>query len=351
MRRQSLFLIPAFLGALAASAAVALPWLQALRATAAPEAWRPEAALGLSFRVPPGTAAPVPDPGDPWTAMDYRTPALGTLRIGRERPRGDLQPALREWFGLPGPLEGPVTYRLQGQPAQARPVTAFGPSALAYRRQGHRFTAVCVFDLEGHRYWIQARGTNASRASLACFHRVLASLRGPDGLAADPALAGELQAAEADLAPGLVSFQPWGALIPVGVLVLVAGAFLAVRRRSCRPPRPPEAAGARYAEAPVEVLLAVQFQRKYFDAALAVVADRLVLYTFGTPFLSVPLDALPGKVAEKAGWFGPPSLELTLDGGLDCHKLGWMYRAWRGRKTRLRIYTRDLPRLRVALGA
>lgn len=351
MRRQTLFLIPAFLGALFASGAIALPWLQAVRAAAEPEAWRPAEALGLSFRVPPGTSAPAADPGDPWTAMDYRAPALGTLRIGRERPRSGLQPALREWFGLSDPLEAPVIYRFQGRPAQVRPVIAFGPSALAYRRQGRWFAAVCVFDLDGHRYWIQARSANASRASLACFHQVLASLRGPDGTAADPALVRDLRDAEADLAPGLVPLQPWGALLPVGVLALLAGVFLAVGRRSGRPPRRPETAGSRYDEAPVEVLLAVPLQRKYFDAALEVAGDRLVLYTFGTPFLSLPLDALPGRVAEKAGWFGPPSLEFTLEGCLDFHKQGWMYRAWKARKVRLRIYTRDVQRLRVALGA
>jgi hypothetical protein len=350
MRRQTLFLVPAFLVALSVSLVIAYQTLQPVRALHQAGSWRPASVLGLTLEVPADLSAPATVPGDPWTVLEFRTGVLGVLRIGRERPRGDLQGALRDWFGLPGPLDAPVTYQFQGQPAQARPVTVSGPAGHWLHRQGRQLVAACVFDQDGYRYWIQCRTSGATSATLACFHRVLLSLRGPGLPAADPRLGGELRAAEAGLAPGLVQGQAWTAAIPVGAITLALVLVLAVGRRSGRPPRPPEGAGASYAEAPVEVLLAFQLQRKYFDAALAVLDDRLVLYTFGTPFLIVPLDAMRGKVAEKTGWFGPPSLEIALEGALDYRKVGRLYGAWKGR-TRLRIYTRDLRRLRVALGS
>ena len=73
-------------------------------------------------------------------------------------------------------------------------------------------------------------------------------------------------------------------------------------------------------------------------------------YTFGTPFLSVPLAQLPGRVTVKQGWFGAPYLELALEGGQEFHKRRFLYRLWANR-LRLRIYTRDAQRLRLQLGA
>jgi len=347
MRRQTLFLIPALLGALAASLAIGYLPLRASRALAAP-VWASGAAQGLTLDLPGDVSAPALDPGDPWTATEFRGGILGILRIARERPRGDLQAALRAWFELPGALDRPLTYRIQRQPAQARPVTAFGPSGHLVRRQGRLLVAVCVFDLDGYRYWVQARAP-ASRTALACFHRVLLSMRGPDGARVDPLLAGELRAAEAGLAPGIAQEYLWAAFIPGAVMLLVAALVLAVGRLSGRAPRAPEALGGRFFQAPVEVLLAFRLQRKYFDAAVAVTEDRLVLYTFGTPFLTVRLDALRGRVTEGTGWFAPPYLEIALDGRQDFRKLGRLYAGWAGR-IRLRIYTAEATRLRVALG-
>jgi len=349
MRRQTLLMVPALLGALAASFAIAYLPLRAGRALTS-AAWRPVSAQGLTLDLPADASAPVLDPGDPWTATEFRTGVLGTLRVARERPRGDLQPALRNWFGLPGSLDGPITYPIGRQPAQARPVHAFGPAGLQVRRQGRLLTAVCVFDLDGFRYWVQARTPNASRAALACFHRALLSMRGPGGDRVDPRLRGELAAAEAGLAPGLAPGLLWLAWIPLAVMLLVTALVLAVGRLSGKLPASPEAQAARYLQAPVEVLLAFQARRKYFDAALAITEDRLVLYTYGTPFLAVPLAAIRGNAAEGAGWFAPPFLEITLTGAQDFRKLRRLYGRWTGR-TRLRIYTGDVSRLRVALGA
>ena len=349
MRRQTLFMIPALLGALVASFALAYLPLRASRALNG-AAWRPVSAQGLTLDLPPDAAAPVLDPGDPWTATEFRTSAFGTLRIARERPRGELQPALRSWFGLPGTLESPISYPIGRQPAQARPVHAFGPSGLQVRRQGRQLTAVCVFDLDGYRYWVQARSSNPSRAALACFHRALLSMRGPGGAGVDPRLQGELAAAEASLTPGMAPDLFWLCFIPLGAMLLITSLVLAVGRLSGKLPQSPEAQGARYFQAPVEVMLAFQMQRKYFDAAIAVTGDRLVLYTYGTPFLTVPLAAVRGNAAEGTGWFAPPFLEITLSGSQDFRKLKRLYARSAG-KTRLRIYTADLSRLRVALGA
>lgn len=343
-------MLPALLGALAASFAVGYGPLRASLALSAPARWRTAQVQGLTLDLPADAAVPVQDPGDPWTATEFRSGILGTLRIARERPRGELQPAFRGWFELPGPLDRPITYRIRGQAAQARPVTAFGPSGHFLRRQGRTAATVCVFDLEGFRYWVQARIPEPSRASLACFDHVLLSMRGPDGAAVDPGLARDLKAAEAGLAPEIVMAPVWAAFIPVGLLLGIGGVFWRVNRLSGRAPRAPEALGGRYAEAPVEVLLATRMQRKYFEAAIAVLDDRLVVYTFGTPFLVLPLEAIRGRAAEGTGWFGPPYLEIALEGNLDFRKMRRWYGAWTVR-ARLRIYTADCQRLRVALGA
>ena len=348
MRRQSLFMIPALLGALAASCAIGYLPLRASRALAA-SSWHPVTAQGLTLDLSADAAAPVQEPGDPWSATEFSTPVLGSLRIAREQPRGDLQPALRAWFNLPGDLVAPVTYAIGRQPAQARPVHAFGPSGLQVHRQGRLLVAVCVFDLDGSRYWVQARNTAASRAALSCFHRVLLSMRGADGAGVDPRLKAELSAVEAGMTQGIAPDLFWIAFIPMGVMLIVVALVLAVGRLSGRAPRPPEGLGARYLLAPVEVLLAFQMTRKYFDAAVAVTEDRLVLYTFGTPFLTVPLSVVRGNAVEGFGWFGPPFLEIALTGNQDYRKMRRMYARWMG-KTRLRIYTADISRLRIALG-
>jgi len=182
---------------------------------------------------------------------------------------------------------------------------------------------------------------------------VLRSLRGPRGEAPDPGLAGDLAAVEAELAPGLVDRRTWAPqlvfLFPVAVMLLAAAANLGMTRLSGRAPKGPEAYANHYLEAPMEVRLACRLQRKWFDAALAVLDDRLVLYTFGTPFLSVPLAALKGNVDRKAGWFGPPFLEFSLEGAQTFHKHRFFYRYLAG-KLRLRLYPRDEARLRAALG-
>ena len=350
MKRQTLFLLPVFLFALGFLAFFGYRSLRASRALATPGSWHPAAVLGLTLDVPADISAPALDSRPPWTAMNFRTAILGTLRIAREQPQGDLQGALRNWFGLSGPLDAPVTYLIRGQLAQARPVTVFGPSGLLFQRQGRQFAAVCVFDLDGSRYWIQARTGDANRATVACFHRVLRSIRGPGGAGVDPLLGAQLEAAEKGLDPRLVQGLPWFALIPLGMVALVLGITLALGRWSGKPPRGQEGPPSGYSEAHVEVLLALQLQRRYFDAALAVTGGRLVLYTFGRPFLTVPLDTLPGRVSEGSGWFGPPYLELALEGSQDFRKLGRWYGMWKSR-TRLRIYTQDYRRLRAALGS
>jgi hypothetical protein len=349
MRRQPLFMIPAFLGALAACFAIGYLPLRASRALGA-SSWHAVSAQGLTVDLPAGTAAPVLEPGDPWSATEFTTPVLGTLRIAREQPRGDLQPALRNWFNLPGDLDAPISYAIGRQPAQARPVHAFGPSGLQVRRQGRLLVAVCVFDLNGSRYWVQARTTAASRAALSCFHRVLLSMRDAEGAGVDPRLKAELSVVEAGLTRGIAPDLVWIAFIPMGVMLIVMTVVLGVGRMSGKAPKPPEGLGARYLLPSVEVLLAFQMQRKYFDATIAVTEDRLVLYTFGTPFLTVPLGVVRSNAVEGFGWFGPPFLEISLTGNQDYRKMRRLYARWMG-KTRLRIYTADISRLRVALGA
>lgn len=348
MRRQTLFMIPALLGALAASCAIAYLPLRASRALAA-SAWHSVPVLGLTLDIPANAAAPVMRPGDPWTATEFRTQVMGTLRIARERPIGELQPALRAWFELPGDLVAPLTYPIGGQPAQARPVHAFGPSGHQIRRQGRQLTAVCVFDLDGYRYWVQARTTAGSRDSVACFHRVLLSMRGADGAGVDPRLKDELKTVEAGLPPGIAPSLIWITFLPMAVMLVIMSGVLWVSRLSGRPPSPPEGLGSRYLEASVEVMLAYQMHRKYFDAAIAVTDNQLVLYTFGTPFLTVPLAAIRGNTREGTGWFGPPFLEIALAGVQDYRKWRRLYGWWKGR-TRLRLYTSEVSRLRMAIG-
>jgi len=349
MRRQTLSMIPIILVALAVTAGSFYGYL---RTTHALEnaAWLTVTAQGLTLDLPADRAVPQQDPGDPWSATEFRAGTLGRLRIARERPQGELAPALRNWFALPGALDRPFTYQIHGQPAQARPVTAFGPSGYLIRREGRQWVAVCVFDLGGSRYWVQARSPGASRAALAGFHRVLLSLRGPDGAGVDPLLAGQLRAAERELARGIVQEERlWLFFIPVVGMGGMVALVLAIAGWSGRAPRTPEALGARYFQAPVEVFIAYKTQRKFFDAAIAVLDDRLVVYTFGTPFLTLPLADLRGKVTPGAGWFPPPYLEIAIEGSQYFHKVG-LYRTMMAR-ARLRIYTEDVLRLRTALGA
>ena len=354
MRRQTLSMIPALCVALAACG---FGWIMTTRAAAratAQTGWRTVSAQGLSFQIPEGSRGPYRRPGSPWSATEYGRSFGGTLRIAQETPQGTLQPALRNWFELPGPLDRVLTYPVNGQSAQARPVTAFGPSGHFLLRNGKVLQAVLVFDLDGSRYWIQLRTGNPSPESLAGFHRVLLSLRGPEGQPPDPALARELAAAEAELAPGLVDRHRWPSqllfLVPVAGILLAAGAQFGVARWSGRAPKESGAWASQYLETPIEVCLGYRFQRRWFDAAVAVLGGRLVLYTFGTPLLSVPLAALAGKVEARTGWFGSPFLELSLQGGQEFHKQRLFYRYLAG-NLKLRLYSRDPGRLRAALGA
>ena len=345
MRRQTLFMIPALVGAFAVSAILGLRTL----GTPPPGPWHRVVAQGLTLELPPGTAEPVLKAGTPWASADFKSPALGVLRVARERPQGDLDGALRNWFGLPGPLTGPVNYRFGGQPAQARPVVVFGPGGYALQRQGRLLSAVCAFDLEGARYWIQMRTQAGTPAAVACFDRVLRSLKAGE-VPVDPLLKVGLDAAEAGLAPGLAPDPAWMVLLPGGVMVLAMGLAYGIGRRSGQPPKDGEGAACRYAASGVEVCFGGTFQRKYFDAALAVFPDHLTVYTFGTPFLDVPLAAFPGRVREGTAWFGPPFLEVDLEGPLAYRKNRFLYGWWTG-GARLRIYSEDCLRLRMALGA
>ena len=345
MRRQTLFMIPALLGAFAVSIALGLRPL----GTAPPGRWQRVAAQGLTLEVPPGTAAPVLNAGTPWASSDFKSSALGALRVARERPQGELDGALRNWFDLPAPLTGPVTYRRRGGPAQARPVIVFGPGGYALHRQGRQLSAVCAFDLEGVRYWIQMRTQTGTPAAIASFDRVLLSLRGPGGAPVDPLLKAGLDAAEAGLAPGLSPDPAWVLFLPAGVMVLALSLAYGLGRRSGRAPRDGAGAGCAYAASGVEVCLGTTFQRKYFDAALEVFPDRLTLYTFGTPLLDVPVAAFRGRIKEGTAWFGPGYLEMDLEGPLQYRKYRLLQGLWSGR-ARLRIYSEDCQRLRAALG-
>jgi hypothetical protein len=355
MKRQTLFMLPALLAALAVSFIVlrTLPGVGSGALGRIP--WRTESAMGLTLDVPAGASAARQDPGEPWSAVEFRDGILGTIRVAREVPQGDgnLQRALRDWFELPGLLEAPVTYTTRGQWAQARPVTAFGPSGHLLQRQGRLLVMVLVFDLDDHRYWVQARTAADTPEAVAGFHRVLRSLRGPKGEAPDPAMSGELAAAEAGLAPGMVRNLEWTrylAFLPPAVMLLVFGIVSLVLAMGGRPPKGPEDVGNRYAEDNVEVGLVFRLSRKFFNGALRVAGDRLVVYTFGTPFLAVPLAGLAGRVTEKTGWFGPPYLELALDGRQEFRKYRMLYGA-SSTSIKLRLFTRDSSRLRVALGA
>ena len=348
MRRQTFFMIPGLLVAMTAYAVIALHTLQGRHALLNPAPGRRETVQGLSLELPAGTPGPVQVPGEPWTATEFHGGVLGDFRVARERARGDFQGAMQAWFALPGPLDGPLTFRQHGQPTLARPVIVFGPGGQVVRRQGRQLVAVCVFDLDGWRYWVQSRVRDGAREHLVCFDRVLLSMRAPSGSGVDALLAPALAAVEAGLPLGLVQDPTWVLALPgVGMLLVLVVVF-GVTRLSGRPPR--EAEAASYVASGVEVSLGGRLQRKYFDAALAVQGGELVVYTFGTPFLAVPLDRLRGRVTEDTSWFGPPCLAINLEGGADFRKNRFLYGLWSGR-LRLRIYTEDLPRLRLALGA
>jgi len=350
MRRQTLLMIPGLLVALTVYAFIGLQATQGRQAHLHPAQWRREAVQGLSLDLPAETSSAIQMPGEPWTATEFRSGVLGTFRVARERPRGDFQGALREWFELPGPLDQPLTYRLRGEPAQARPVVVFGPGAHVVRRQRRLLVAVCVFDLDGWRYWVQSRVRDGGREHLEAFDRILASMRASGGSGVDALLPPALAEAEAALAPGLVQNPVWVIALPGVAMILAMGLALGIGRLSGRPPRDPGALAASYLVSGVEVLMGGRFQRKYFDAALAVLGDQLVLYTFGTPFLSVPLAHLRGRITEGTSWFGPPYLEFTLEGAADFRKHKLLYGLW-SKGTRLRLHTDDPSRLRIALGA
>ena len=349
MRRQTLFMIPALVAVLAGSAFMAMQAGRTSRVLQSPGAWRRVEAQGLTVEVPVDASSPVLDPGDPWTATEFKSPSLGQIRIARERPRAELDQVLQKWFELPAPLAGPMTCRIQGQTVLARPVITFGPSGLFHRRQGKWVVAVCVFDLDGSRYWVQTRKLNGTRDTLAGFDRLLLSLQRSDGVGVDPLLKRGLDAAEAELPAGFIMDPAWVPLLPLSLVVIGVGLAFGMARLSGRAPAGSAIALARYQDSGVEVSLGYALQRKYFDVALAVVEDRLVLYTFGTPFLNVPLASLPGKVTEGTAWFGPPYLEFSPEGRLDFQKNRFLYGLWSSR-TRLRIYTEDASRLKMALG-
>jgi hypothetical protein len=318
-----------------------------------PAVWRPETAQGLAFEVPANSGPGRNRPGEPWKATEFRSAVLGDLRIAQERPRGDLDPAVRDWFELPGDLDRPLAYTFQGRPAQARPMTGFGRSAWFVTRSAKGLQAVLVFDLAGRRYWVQTRSAGGDATTLAAFRHVLGSLRGPGGEDPGPGLVRELEAAQAGLPPGFLQ-DAWPSkvilLLPPVALLAAFGINGFVLRSSGRAPSGSGSLRLGYQEAHVEICLVRRFQRKWFDAALAVDGDRLVVYTFGTPFLSVGLASLAGRVTEGRGWFGDwLELDPALPFQLEKNRFFYNYLVAPG--TRLRVTSQDLPRLRLALGA
>lgn len=351
MRRQTLALLPAILIATAISGILGWQMLRARLAARDPAPWHRIEVQGLSLEAPPGASAPVPRPGSPWMATEFQDAALGRFRIAREHPQGDLQGALRDWFQLPGPLDRPLGYRMRGQPALARPIQAFGPSGYFLQHQGRILIAVCVFDLGEYRYWLQTRVADGPWQPLAGFHRVLLSLRSPEGTGVDARLESDLRLAETERVRGRIRLDPaWFAGFPAGMMLLAAAIASMVRKRSGRPARIPGGTPAAFEASGVEVAIRTGLQRRYFDAALAVLDDRLVLYTFGTPLLNLPKDRIRGQISQGTAWFGPPFLEITLEGRLDYPKHRFRFGLWAGR-TRVRILTEDVSRLRMALGA
>lgn len=347
MRRQTLILLPSLGGVLVALLGLAAYIHRSAAGARAGTPARTVAFGAVSVEVPEAFQALGRRQHEAWAIQEFQAPGVGLLQLAAEPDEGTpFEAACVRWFGLPRWEAGPVVYATRGRTWFFKALPFFGNGGLAMHKERKLLRITACFDSGGHRHWVELRTSHTFRPLFRVLSDLLATLRNPEGAALDPALGDALRRIPQE--SGWRFLMPLEALglLPIVLGLLLVTVFWGVGRRSGRRPDL-ETWGRSYQEAHVEVGWIGPGRRKFMLAFVAVDADGLTLYTFGTPLLRIPRSALKGQTPVQEGWFPPPYLEIPLGTSVEFLKYRWAY-AGMGR-TRLRIYTAEAARLQAAL--
>jgi hypothetical protein len=229
-------------------------------------------------------------------------------------------------------------------------VPLFGRGAYVLRKRGKQLRFIAFFEREGTRHWLCLDTLNASTQQKELFDGILRSLRLPDGTDPGSGFSAALGSVVQESGYRFVLPMEILLLIPAIAVVLVAVVQAFVRRWAGRLPEALLSASMPplFAEGGVEIGLARPFQRKFLDCAVLVTGEDLTVYTFGTPFLTVPRQAWPGRLEVGQAWLGLPFVKIELAGPPVYRKWTKVYRGLKGPLV-LRIYTNEAERLKALL--
>jgi hypothetical protein len=218
------------------------------------------------------------------------------------------------------------------------------------RKRGKQLRFIAFFEREGTRHWLCLDTLNASTQQKELFDGILRSLRLPDGTDPGSGFSAALGSVVQESGYRFVLPMEILLLIPAIAVVLVAVVQAFVRRWAGRLPEALLSASMPplFAEGGVEIGLARPFQRKFLDCAVLVTGEDLTVYTFGTPFLTVPRQAWPGRLEVGQAWLGLPFVKIELAGPPVYRKWTKVYRGLKGPLV-LRIYTNEAERLKALL--
>jgi hypothetical protein len=311
-----------------------------------------EVVLGsLALRIPKGFGSGRTYRDQAWEVRDFQGGGLGSLRLGTEPSDGTPWETLCvKWFEMPAYPAGPARFKRGEYDWFFKEVPLFGRGAYALRKRGKQLRFIAFFEREGTRHWIGLDTRNASTQQKDMFDGILRSLRLPDGSGPGPGFSSALGSVGHESGYRFVQPLEIILLIPAMAVLLVSVIQAFLRRWAGRLPeelatasRPPL-----FAEGGLEIGLLRPFQRKFLDCAVTVTADDLTVYTFGTPFLTVPRTGRQGQLEVGKAWLGLPFVRLELAGPPTYRKWTRVYRGMKGPLV-LRIYTQEAERLRMLL--
>jgi hypothetical protein len=305
----------------------------------------------LTLKIPQGFGAGRAYRDEAWEVREFQGGSLGSLRLATEPGDGTPWETLcARWFGMSAYPAEPIRFQVGGYDWFFKEVPVFGRGAYALRKWGKQVRFIAFFERGGVRYWMGLDTRDAFTPQKELFDGMVRSLRLPDGTGPGRELDGALRSIVPESRYRFVQPVEIILLIPAVAVVLISIIQCFVRWRGGRLPetllsatKPPV-----FAEGGIEIGLARPFQRKFMDCAVVVTPDDLTVYTFGTPFLTVPRNGWNGRIELGRAWLGLPFVKLELEVPPVFHKWAKLYRGMRGPLT-LRIYTRDAERLRMLL--
>jgi hypothetical protein len=351
MKRQTLLMTAIFSGILLILLFVTLSirlhahWVQA------PSNQQSVSLGAFSMVVPKGFGSGHPLKDERWDAREFRGGSLGILKLGTQQSDGTPWEILcANWFELPAYPKGGLRFEKAGSKWYFREVPLFGRSAYLLNARGKQVRFIAFFEQDKTRYWIELDSREGFIHQKELFDAILQSLARSDGARPGPELAGALRSAASDARFHLLQPVEIIMAIPLAAMLLIAVIQIMVRKRAGRLPEGISAFDPHcvFIEAGAEMCFVRPFQRKFMDCALAVSAEELTLYTFGTPFLLASTKNGKPRISLGKAWLGTPYVDLTLDQPPVFKKWSMLYR-WLRMPVTLRLYTKEAERLRAIL--